>query len=137
MDPLKVRKRTRTEHIMFDSGSFVAEMGGCHSCTQHPVLLKMAILYHKKSFMSMVSHGSIYGNTHLQGNVPRCIYQLYRLPRQHLHIILVLSAPVLIIDGFDPRSAHLFEGMLNHFCNFFRVPPVRTKILTGGTLELT
>ena len=46
------RKRTRTEQIMFDSGPFVAEMGECHSCTQHPIPLKMAILYHRNPSLS-------------------------------------------------------------------------------------
>ena len=30
----------------------LAEMGECHSCTQHPVLLKMAILYHRNPSLS-------------------------------------------------------------------------------------
>ena len=41
---------------------FVAEMGECHSCTQHPILLKTTILYLKKSYMSMVYHQSSYGS---------------------------------------------------------------------------
>ena len=44
------------------SAFFVAEMGECHSCTQHPILLKTTILYLKKSYMSMVYHQSSYGS---------------------------------------------------------------------------
>ena len=39
-----------------------AEMGECHSCTQHSVLLKTTILYLKKSYMSMVYHQSSHGS---------------------------------------------------------------------------
>ena len=48
---------------MFDSGPFAADMGECHSCTQRPMLLKMAILYHRNPSLSTdSSHGRPAGN---------------------------------------------------------------------------
>ena len=37
----------------------LAETGECHSCTQHPVLLKMAILYHRNSSLSTYSSNAL------------------------------------------------------------------------------
>ncbi len=43
---------------------FVAEMGECHSCTQHPILLKMAILYHRSPSLSTDSSHRLPAGNH-------------------------------------------------------------------------
>ena len=60
---LKKRKNpNRTHHVRFRS--FVAEMGECRSCTQHPVLLKMAILYHRNPSLSTDSSHRLPAGNH-------------------------------------------------------------------------
>ena len=46
--PFRANKKRHRRAVSF----LLAEMGECHSCTQHPVLLKMAILYHRNPSLS-------------------------------------------------------------------------------------
>ena len=60
----KQKRRTRTEQQCVRFGSFWAETGGCHSCTQHPIPLKMAILYHRSPSLSTDSSHRLPAGNH-------------------------------------------------------------------------
>ena len=107
----KKKNLTQTHSVRFRF--LLAEMGECRSCTQHPVLLNVAILYHRKSYMSIVFHSGICDSIHFQKIFSRCLSQLSGtndLSEQRSHLILMISTPILVIEGFDPEAVHLHHA---------------------------
>ena len=111
--PQRAKKRASRTRFRCSTRSDLAEMGECHSCTQHPVLLKVAILYHRKSYMSIVFHSGIYDSIHFQKIFSRCLSQLSGtndLSEQRSHLVLMISTTILVIEGFDPEAVHLHHA---------------------------